>query len=240
MAIALQVSGCGDNFKSEAGPPTDGLVLWLRADRGVTEQNGVVTKWEDQAGHTDAVQTSVDFRPRLDSGALGGMGALVFDGVDDLMNLSPGFADFTQGLSFFSTYSIDRDNVCTAILEVSNGSEIDDIHFGRNNGQPTFEISDQYNGGQPVDIGSPQLYSVIQHPDENVELRINSTTVGAFVMAVPANVTRQQNLVGFTLYAGCSTFGGQIGEILLYDRPVNNEELLDVEAYLGKHAGCCQ
>jgi hypothetical protein len=215
-------------------------VLWLRADRDVTEQNGVVSKWADQSGHTDALQTSADLRPHLDPGAFGGMGALVFDGVDDLMNLAPGFGDFTRGLSFFSTYMFNRDDVCTAILEVSNGPEIDDIHFGRNNGQPTFEVFDQYNGGQPVDIGSPQLFGVIQHPDENVEMRINGTVSGAFVMALPANVTREQNLVGFSLYGSCTTFGGQIGEILLYDRPVGDEDLLDIEAYLGKHAGCCQ
>jgi hypothetical protein len=32
-------------------PATTGLVLWLRADRGVTTAGGVVTRWEDQSGY---------------------------------------------------------------------------------------------------------------------------------------------------------------------------------------------
>lgn len=242
VAIALACIGCGQEFQShEGGPPTDGLVLWLTADRGVTEQNGAVSVWADQSGqHSDALQTGVDLRPMLDRSAFSGMGAIAFDGQDDFMKLPVGFADFTQGLSFFSTFAVEHDDLCTALLEVSNGSEIDDIDFGRLEGRAAFEVLDGSSSSGTLAVGSPQLYSVIQHTDASVAMRVNGSDVGTATIALPANILRQDNYVGNTLYSGCSVFGGRIGEMLLYDHAVGDRELLDIEAYLGKHAGCCQ
>lgn len=241
--LALLGIGCGSNFSSDQGPPTDGLVLWLAADRGVTQSGGVVTEWLDQSGHhSDALQTASNARPTLDTGAFGDMHAVVFDGVDDFMKMPDGFADFTHGLSFFSVVQIDKDDPCVAALEMSNGAEIDDVNFGRYNGLPAFEIYDQFSGGDgaPFPANAAELYTIIQHPDSNVEMRLNGALVGSPTIALAANITRTENFVGRTLYADCTTFGGHIGEIMLYNRAVNDRELLDIESYLGKRAGCCQ
>src|SRR5262245_38106979 len=47
-----------DAEKPLAPPIAQDLILWLRADAGVTEMRGTVVTWADQSGHhSDAVQT---------------------------------------------------------------------------------------------------------------------------------------------------------------------------------------
>lgn len=216
-------------------------MLWLAADRGITQEAGAVVKWADQSGnHADAVQTDSTLRPTLDRRAFGGMGAMLFDGQDDFLKLPAGFADFTHGQSFFAMVDIAQDAGCTAVVEVSNGSEIDDIDFGRYNGATLFEVFDQDHSGIAMPTGTPELYTVIQYSDSTVQMRINGAGSGDINIALPANITRQDNYVGNTLYVGCTTFSGHIGEILWYDRAVSDSELLDIEGYLGQRAHCCQ
>jgi hypothetical protein len=244
LALVVSCLGCGgEGFeaKEKPRPPSDGLVLWLTADQGVSESAGAVSVWADQSpGHSDALQTDANLRPTLDHGAFGGMGAITFDGQNDYMKLPAGFADFTGGLSFFSTFTFQRNGTCSAFLEFSNGAEIDDINFGSYGDNAAFEVLDGFSNAGTLVAGSPQLYTVVQHADESTTMRINGAGAWDGTIALPANILRQDGFVGNTLYGGCTVLGGNIGEILLYDRPVTDREMLDIEAYLGKHAGCCQ
>lgn len=80
---ALALIGCGKDFQTtpgggDAGPsgtgadavrqssvPTNGLALWLAADKGVTQASGRATIWEDQSGnHMDAVQSASNAQPK--------------------------------------------------------------------------------------------------------------------------------------------------------------------------------
>ncbi len=69
---------------------TDGLVLWLRADAGVTHSGGLVDTWQDQAvtlgGANDASGSGAS-RPLLAPAAVNGHAALLFDGTDDLLTV---------------------------------------------------------------------------------------------------------------------------------------------------------
>jgi len=70
----------------DAGPPipTEGLIPWLRADRGVTVKNGAVAAWADQSpSKTDATQDLTNLQPGLLDDAIGGQPAVVFDGQDE-------------------------------------------------------------------------------------------------------------------------------------------------------------
>jgi hypothetical protein len=61
---------------------TDGLVLWLRADAGVTtNENGLVMQWDDQSGSLNHAFQSVDLQmPLLVPNAITNKPALRFDG----------------------------------------------------------------------------------------------------------------------------------------------------------------
>lgn len=67
---------------------TSGLVLWLRADVGVTHSNGLVDAWQDQAnaiGGANNAAGSGSTRPTLVNNVIGGNPTLKFDGTDDVL-----------------------------------------------------------------------------------------------------------------------------------------------------------
>src|SRR4051812_49129388 len=102
-------------------PVTQGLLLWLRADAGVTQSVGVVSDWADQSGHhQDARQTDPSKQPKWIANALSGHPSIVFDG-DDFMSIPSGFGDFTSGISIFAVAFTNTTGNCVDILDLSNG-----------------------------------------------------------------------------------------------------------------------
>ena len=56
--------------------------------------------------------------------------------------------------------------------------------------------------------------------------------LGTAQFPVPATKVRTENFLGHTLYGVCNYFKGQISQIILYTRAVNDSELVMIEAYL--------
>lgn len=65
---------------------TDGLVLHLESDTGVTVEDGSVTGWADQSGQGNHLTATGD--PSLRRGVLNGHAVISFDGRDDFLNRS--------------------------------------------------------------------------------------------------------------------------------------------------------
>ena len=225
-----------------AGPniPTNGLVLWLRADRGVTEEAGQVAAWTDQSGNdSHATQTATNVRPKLLSAGIGGRPSILFDGIDDFLKLPPAFADFSLGISVFATIQYAAASACTAVVELSNGSEVDDISFGQFENRLYYEVLTEFSQGSDLVTSAPQVIAVVHQPNGSFEMRQNTQLSGGGSMTLPDTIVRQQNFVGRSLYANCVTFPGNISELLIYERAVNDTELVAIESHLRAQANCC-
>jgi len=224
--------------------PVDGLELWFSADQGVTQNAGVVSTWKDRSNnHRDALQTAVNVRPKLVADALAGKAAIVFDGSDDYLKLPTLDVDFTSGLSIFVVAQQPSVDACEAYFEASNGSEIDDIHFGYYQKSLLFEVEENWvnDTSFPAVVDAPQLAAVIQDPQAIAHVRSNSNEVGSGTVNLAPQAGRAQAFLGKSLYGGCATFNGAIGEVLVYSRPVSDAELLQIEGYLqGKWLCCAQ
>ena len=223
-------------------PPKDGLVLWLRADAGVTvTDDGDVVSWADQSEHGRLVeQTGSDERPSLVSRGQGALARVEFDGVDDFMRIPDGFSDFSEGLSAFAVTNARSLDACWAVFELSNGSEIDDIFFGHYDTSPHYEVADVWFTEGEYPVGDDFLLSVIHDKDAFVETRTNGSVVGEHTVPLPEVIERTQNLLGRTQYANCGVMEGSISEFLLYERAVSSEELLAIEDYLETRWDCCE
>jgi hypothetical protein len=223
----------------ESEIPTEGLSLWLRADRGVTSSGGVVSKWEDASGAGNhATQTANNVRPTLVTEAFGGRPAIAFD-EDDFLRLPAGFSDFSQGLSVFALLSFDESTSCTAAFHLGNGPEIDDIEVGHLNGTYLYEVANEYPQGSALEFKEPTLLAVIHRPTTSVEMRLNQNLDAAPTVSLPATVERTDNRVGRSLYSSCTSMKGKLAELILYDRAVNDEELVEIERYLQQRYDCC-
>lgn len=226
--------------EAELDIPQDGLFLLLRADRGASVSASGVFTWSDQSGaKRDATQEVAALAPRLSSIAEGRVPAVVFDGLDDFLELPPGFIDFTNGLSIFAVAEFSSDAPCGAILEVSNGSEVNDIHFSRYERTFLYEVLDTYIQGGVIQNDETVQMSVIHRPNKQMEMRINGRNAGGAPVPLPQTIKRALNYVGKTLYATCGTLGGGIGTLLVYNRALSEAEVSKVEATLRSASKCC-
>lgn len=231
-------AGTGHDASVAFVVPTDGLLLWLRADRGVTEASGKISTWADQSGHhLDAIQSDPDLAPHLVTS--NGKVSVEFDGADDYLRFPAGFSDFTRGLSIFLVVQPASIVTCQSFVEFSNGSEIDDISLGVYQEQLLYEVQDPYTQATPIVVGTPQEITLVHAADENVVLRRNGALAQKTNFALPAVTERTETFLAKSLYGGCDTFGGRISEILIYDRTVEAPELTRLEQYLRERWNCC-
>ena len=224
-----------------ASIPADGLILWLRADRGVTAQSSSVSRWADQSTvHADAVQDVARSRPVLVADGINGRPALLFDGTDDYLQLDEGFGDFSKGISIFTVMDTSLEgDVCAPVFEASNGEEIDDIYFGPNHDHINYEVFNDANTDVECLPDVPQLFSVVQEPTGAFEIHRDGRFGILSTFPPPATVIRKAVYVGKSLYSGCHTFAGRIGEVIVYARALPDTESRAVESYLQERYGCC-
>ncbi len=214
--------------------PTNGLSLWLRADVGVMAANGGVQTWQDQSGQQmDAVASAANVAPKLGKDALSGLPTLEFDGQQDYLSLPEGFADFTQGLSVFIVAK-PSDGACASMWEVANGTEVQDISLGFYQNTWQYEVENQDVNGGLIDGATATLAVIgaVQRPGGAVELRLNSNLLQQATFDTPEVALRKTNYIGYTSYANCGHFSGDISEVIVYDRGLTISEVNALENYL--------
>jgi hypothetical protein len=220
--------------------PTDGLVLWLRADHGVSVEGEAVTRWADQSGQgNDATPPSTASRPKRVGAGISGLPSIAFDGADDYLVMPSGFRDFSGGVSIFSVSESESNEQCWSWFEVSNASEVDDISFGQWMNAPLYEVFDAFFNGGAFAVGAPQMVSAVHTSLLAVSVRVNQVNSGAMTMPMPVVIERTQNFIGRSLYPNCVPFPGQLAELIVYDRAVGISERSAIETYLRDHWGCC-
>jgi hypothetical protein len=226
----------------------EGLEFWFAADQGVTQNEGVVTIWKDlSVNHRNATQTSLNSRPKLVADALEGKPGLVFDG-GDFMKMPALPTDFSGGLSMFAVVlpsqpppSEESPLGCQGYFEAANGVEEQDIHLGDYRGSLLFEVDSNFLNDLnfPLPFDAPHLVSTILRDDAWLEMRRNSSLVGETSFVFPPVMDRSQVYIGRTLYLNCTSYKGVLSELMLFSRPLADEELLAMEEYLQSKWGCC-
>jgi hypothetical protein len=133
------------------------------------------------------------------------------------------------------------DGRCAGFFEASNGSEMDDVHLGFFEGLMQYEVvTDQLHPpDQPVLLGAPELLAVVHQTTLSMQMRRNTNALGEGRFALPAVTPRSDVFIGRSDYAECKPFPGNISELLLYSRAVNDAELIAIEGYLQTKFGCC-
>ncbi len=238
-----EVSGGGESGgRPELPISREGLELWFRADGAVKVERGVVSSWADESGKgRDASQTAANYRPALKPEGLNGKPAVVFDGQDDLLEMQPFGGDFSAGVSLFMVTMPSNQDTCQAYFELSNGSEVQDLHFGDYQGALLYEVASPFLNDvrYPLAYDRPIIAVAVHEPDGRARVRRNGNGVGTMTMELPEAVQRNRNYLGYGLYAGCVPMKGAISELALFSRAVDDRELLQMEAHLREKWACC-
>jgi hypothetical protein len=236
-AAAAAGTGNGGSAGFSTVLPLSGLTLWLRADAGVSLAGAGVSEWLDQSGMGHrARQVSASARPTVLDDWRNGQPALSFDGDDDHLLVSPGFADFSEGMSLFVVLQALPSSVCTGVVEFSNGNEIDDISIHRDFETSVvfeiFETSLLCEGDFADD--TPLYIGALQTAEGDMSLHVNGAACDVRSGAPLARtIERTTNWIGRSSYSVCGQrFEGSLAELIIYSRGLASAERLLVDEYL--------
>jgi hypothetical protein len=253
VALALlTLVGCGGNASSPSAVdacavppdvPSDGALLWLRADCGVESgEDGQVSDWSSIVGSLHAAQSMIGRRPMYESDGLAGQAAIRFDGTDDTLavglNIHPASVPELTVITVFAS-DIDRPSPLRKLY----GS--DDGDFDRAVG-----LDDRAENGMNYTVFGGLRSEVFGYfalsPDTTYmtvdnyrEDTFSGWVNGAETIAGTA-VNNGEGLPKFYLGGTGIVFRepwkGPIAEMLVYGRSLTPEERVAVEDYLaGKY-----
>jgi autotransporter-associated beta strand protein len=233
--------------KQELLPPDelDGLVLWLHADGLVSADGASVDTWTDASGRGNhATQGTATQRPAFVANAVNGLPALRFQrsAAQQLFLPTSNF----DGLSDFSDFSLVAmarwtGGVRSGLFGGYRGSNLSNV------GSSVFEIVDTGGGLRlrlPPGIDMSAANAVTLNQWHLIGASMDSNAATARIFRDGAVIGEAGGLVGTTSLAnyervpvGSShddtrTFGGEIAEIVLYNRSLTAPERMAVERYL--------
>lgn len=101
-SLGVTVSSNAFCYRLDAAIPREDLVLWLRADVGVLEESGAVSRWYDQSGSGfHALQASGSARPTVSTNTVSPtLPAVPFDGNDDYLWRADGLGIANSNVGF--------------------------------------------------------------------------------------------------------------------------------------------
>jgi tetratricopeptide (TPR) repeat protein len=217
--------------------PSQGLILWLKADAGLETAGSSVSRWVDQSnGHNDATVKERSAGPQVSASAIHGRPAVLFSGKDDDLRLPDGFEDFSAGLSVFvvgeaMTEPSDAWSFVYLATAATGAGHIE-VFLGRRreSEQIVYSVEDLKFQMRPFVEGMApargfEVISAVQDPSQSVRLYKRGQPLASGTLLLPPKTLRTRNRVG----AGLK---GQLAEILLYKRSLSELERLGVEAYL--------
>lgn len=241
-----------------------GLVLWLDATDTETlavgtiasnsyglipENNATIPKWKDRnpqeiaASQKEFIPTSDPKAPLYIKNGIGGLPSLKFDGNNDYLTnssatISPNKTNFTliavwQSASNTNTPVLfsQHNNSCTA--GVSGASFITSSA-----GSVNYAACGTAAGtGIASNINTPyiEVIRAVSGATNGLQIRLNQTLSSATVTTnlVGTNVTTIGAEIGGTV----NIFNGLISEIIVFDRAINDGELVGIQSYLSSKYG---
>lgn len=195
-----------------------GMQLWVSADAGITLNGNFVSQWDDQSGNANHCTSEFDvIRPTLLTDAINGLPALSFDGSEDFM-VFPLIDDVR------TVFWVLRENVGATgspprpLLGWSGG-----LTYLRGAGEEFWDAS---FSDPAVHNGTTRLnFENINGTQTDVP---NEFCLTSLVTTGPVNATHftmELNIFG-------RTWWGEIAEVLIYNVPLSEAEVEQVEDYL--------
>lgn len=254
--LAKHLDQLGPRLAAAGEPPSEGCVLWLRADTGVIGGNGqtaaegaAVARWSDQSGsERNASQDEATRRPTFVSRAIGDMPAVRFDGLDDVLsNATANLVESGQPRTVLAVGRVAKGGrggaiVCFRRSTAEGGTVFAAQHI--NLGGVYYVYSDGVNGAGnstvPIErFASLQEPFVTSFVSRGAGQKLLVTVNGREQpVSQPGAVGPDAGAAGFTIGSredippGAQNWQGDLAEILVYDRELSGESLAAAGTYL--------
>ena len=235
---------------------TDGLVLWLRADLGITHTGGLAEQWRDQAtaigGPNDATTTGAA-RPAYITDAINGRAALRFDGThiltipdNDALDLGTGAG---KGWTILTVYQRDSRNNGRQIF-FTKGTENTIVTDWRiyidANQLLSWVTGSNADPGAAFSIkepttGTPHILAATLTQTGNISgtktLYVNGIPNDSPGYATKASANDSPVIIGGYAQPNEGGFIGLIAEILVFNHTLADDHLNNVGHYLQEKYG---
>ncbi len=234
-----------------AALPANGLALVLSASElAYTHDNGEsVTNWPTALGGSAVASGPEGSKPTFVTAGINGQPAVRFDGVNDYLNLSGAFSDFTQGASMYVVAKPATLSTGFKYLMLGNGASSDGIGLGRDGstaGLQYFTFSGWggvgwFNTASGLVAGQTSLISLIQDAGSAnsmsfAQIAKNGAPIYGNNVYVPSVSARTLNYIGKSYWAD-GLFQGDIAEVIVYNRKLSSTEQATVRSYVAVKYG---
>jgi hypothetical protein len=242
-------------------PVNDGLALWLKADTGVaTNASGQVTAWLDQSSYQNNAAARIgaaeDEFPRWEGGALNGKPVVLFDGINNVLEIPNSYSLQPQSDNWTCFFVAKRLSAskgdCPQIIGSRSWTAVYDTGWSiayDGNGYLGSHFAD---GASGHDLNVIMSASVLSQKDFQMwqieEDRISGTTTfykngdldAMRSASMPASVVNQAD----SIYIGRDVAGAdsrranmELAEVLIYNRVLPKTEREAVAVYLSDKYG---
>jgi hypothetical protein len=238
--------------------PTDGLQLWFRADRGVTHSDNKVTQWDDQS--CSGLHAKLNRgQPMLLNTAIGGRPAIHFNGKGDVLEFKgwspngltamtiiivsanteyqpePGPGKGAEGGSHSTLQSIinwpqPSPEARWGIALLSAYQQSVSFRFG------TGQNPNINNWKRPASIGDSPTMTMAIHDGATEKLYVEGELVWTQTdKLITITNCASYGYIGRWSHGGDNSgwFAGNVAEIIVYTKALDDIERNKVEAYLG-------
>lgn len=219
--------------------------LWFDASDAstISESGGAVSQWDDKSGNgRDAVQASGGAQPTTNSVTIGGKNALSFDGADYLT-----IPDFSYTLTGQTIFVVAQTSLTTEqhlfthydtggnqrgwTLFASSGSNL--LAHGVSTDGTSGALVNVTS--TPTTIGSNDRVLATRWAASDTDIYLDGTaaTTGGAGAASMYNSTAALAIGARFIGGSAATFlTGKVGEVLLYDAALSDDDLAAVNSYL--------
>ena len=218
--------------------PPQGLQLWLKGDAGITAGNGKVISWADQSGHgIQATQSTVNAQPSVVKS--GSLSVVRFDGTRTNLTFPlaiNGWTGMTILMVAANSINIPSASAANAAIfwnetaywgttYLSPYQSHVDLRFGttQTNNGPDYK--------RTASVGTSLTLTSAIHSGNTDYLYLNGTLAFSQGGKLPS-ILGTVNTAALGGGINNTFFGGDIAEVLIYNRALSDAERQGIETYL--------
>lgn len=206
--------------------------VWYKADEGVVAENGKISLWQDLSGNgNDLSQGTASAQPTLVGDSHNGLPTIDFDGSQSLSSSTA----FTARTVFVSTRISSADQEAADLAQVW-GHYNSSAHIGldaRDPGTFSFDGNGSTQAKYMLDFNTESASSFRNGADKQWAY----DTFHIIGASFDADIAMQGQSIGVITDHSTHTFGGSLGEIMVFDRELTVTEKKIVQQYFLKRWG---
>lgn len=226
--------------RQNALPSSLSPALWLRADSLSQSSGSPVSGWNDESGQgKNATQGTSGNQPTFQANAINGKPAVRFDGTDDFLSMTSGFADFTQGMTVFVVAKPTAVKAYARLFDFGNGMASSNVLMFRSASTDSLSFH-SYTGGSlstnltatgMLDLNQSHVFGYHQSGTTG-KIYKDGRVVQTGTAAAIQNTSRGNNYLAKSNWTGDEYFQGDISEVVIFNRALTESERAQVERYL--------